>query len=406
MEPPWILVLCHEFPPLGGGAGKNLFLLCRELTRRGVKVRVWTEDPGVRKRRHFDFDVEYMAVGRKQRFETSLKGMAAFCARACLRSLRMRGGRPALVLSVLGIPSGLAGVFIARRVGAPHAVWYHGSDIHAGRREGPGGFQRFLLRLIWKGAAVNFFVSTGLRDMAAAIGKGGLRRVALLPACPSPEILAYPAAASAAIKAGGAGTPEDRCFLFLGRLDPVKHPLLALQAIELLKTRGQVTHKFRMAGSGALAPEVQKFVRVKALSGLVALEGAASYDRVPELLRSAYALIVPSRIEGFNTTILEAAHFGVPAVASDTQGIRDFVKHGETGLLFKENDAEGLAEALRALAADPSLRDALGERARAAALPYRPERVADAFLAGIADVAPGFGAPAMDIRTREGATWN
>ncbi len=398
MEPPWILVLCHEFPPLGGGAGKNLYLLCRELTRRGLRVRVWTEDPGARKRRNYDFEVEYLRVGRKARFETSRKGMAAFLARACLRALRLRSGRPALVLSVLGIPSGLAGAFIAKYTGAPHAVWYHGSDIHAGRRQGPGAFQRFLLRRVWKGAAVNFFVSTGLRDMAAAIGKADLRRVHLLPACPSPEILACPAE--------GSGKPEERTFLFLGRLDPVKHPLLALQAIEILKTRGQVTRKFRMAGSGALTPEVQKFVRVKALSGVVALEGAASYDRVPELLRSAYALIVPSRIEGFNTTILEAAHFGVPAVASDTQGIRDFVKHGETGLLFKEDDAEGLAEALRALAADPSLRDALGERARAAAGPYRPERVAEAFLAGIAGLAPGFDAPGLDSRIREGAAWN
>jgi glycosyltransferase involved in cell wall biosynthesis len=390
MEPPWILALCHELPPLGGGAGKNLFLLCRELKRRGIQVRVWTADPGKRNRWKHEFEVEYIPTSRLERFETTLQGMAGFIFGACGLAWRQRRRRPVLVLSCLGIPAGLAGIWISRLLKAPHAVWHHGSDIHAGRPDGPGLLQRFLLRRVWGSASATFFVSAGLRDMAARLGRP--RRPGLLPACPSPEILALPAASVPA--------PEGPYFLFLGRFDPVKNPLLALEAMGRLKAENQVTMRLRMVGSGALAEEVQYRIRLKTLTAFVAQEPAAAFEKVPELLRSAYALIVPSRIEGFNTTILEAAHFGVPAIASDTPGIRDFVTHEGTGLLFPENDAGALAAAMRRLAADPSLREALGARAREAAAPYRPERVADAFLSALETAAPALGA-----RPREAAAW-
>lgn len=385
MESPWILALCHEFPPLGGGAGKNLSLLCRELAERGVRVRVWTSDPGSRNRLKHPFPVEYIPTSRIERFETNLGGMAAFIRGACALGWKRRRDRPALVLANLGIPAGLAGWFLSLVFRAPLAVWHHGSDVHAGRPEGPGLLQKLLLRRVWGRARLNFFVASGLRDRASAFGRP--RGARTLPACPSPEILA---------SAPGAADPAAGQFLFLGRFDAVKNPLLALEAMALLKARGRAGRRLRIVGSGALGDALYEAIRRKALAQYVALEGAAPFDKVPDLLRSAYALIVPSRIEGFNTTILEAAHFGVPAVAADTAGIRDFVRHGETGLLFPENDAAGLADALERLSADPALRNALGDRARAAAAPYRPERVADAFLAGAETVLPGMGALAKE----------
>lgn len=372
MDSPWILVLCHEFPPLGGGGGKNLYLLCRELSRRGVKVRVWTVDPGKRNQWKHEFPVEYIVTGRTERFETNLKGMRDFIAGACRLGWAHRRERPALVLANLAIPAGVAGWFISRLLRAPLAVWHHGSDVHAGVPEGPGFLHRLLLRRVWNRSVVNFFVSKGLLDNATALGRP--RNPHILPACPSPEILAYPVDGADGIE------PEKRMFLFLGRFDTVKNPLLALEALLILKKEKAVTRKLRMVGSGELGFHIANTVRNDYLTQYVALEAAVAFEKVPELMRSAYALVVPSRIEGFNTTILEAAHFGVPSIASDVSGIRDFVKHGETGLLFAENDAAGLAAALKSLSANPALRDELGRKARAAAAPYRPGKVAQDFL--------------------------
>lgn len=398
LETPWILVLCHEFPPIGGGAAKNLYLLCRELAGRGIGVRVLTSDPGSGNRLRHPFEVEYLATGRKHRFETRLFGMLGFVWKAALRASAsgFRGsGRPALVLSCLGIPAGLAGTWASRRLGAPHAVWYHGSDVHGGRPGGCGALQRALLRKVVRAAAHNLFVSPGLRGMAEAVA--AVPGAALLPSCPSPEILAAAAASSRGAAAGaapGTAAGEDRYFLFLGRFEPVKNPMLILEALALLKEEGKAVPRFRFVGGGALAGSLRTRLQALALGGQAVLEGPAAYDQVPALLLGAYALVVPSRVEGMNTTILEAARFGVPAVGSDTVGVRDFVRSGETGLIFPEGDARALARALLALAGDASLRDALGARAREAALPYTSERVAEAFLAAVSASAPELAAPA------------
>jgi glycosyltransferase involved in cell wall biosynthesis len=408
MRDPWILVLCHEFPPLGGGAGKNLYLLCRELTRRGVRVRVWTGDPGAAKRWQHGFPVDYIRVGRKNRFETSRLGMIAFVAGAVLRAWFRASGEaspPALVFSNLGIPAGLAGTLVSRRYKAPHAVWYQGSDVHAGRPGGAAPWQRRLVRWVTGSASRNFFVSPGLRDMAR--GFGPVPNPSLLPTCPSQEILAAPLGAAAAVPApeqaamprGGAVSSRDagRYFLFLGRFDPVKNPVLVVLAADRLKGKDRLTRIIRMVGGGALGGEVARLIRVRSLAQQVVIEGAASFEKVPELLRSAYALVVPSRIEGFNTTILEAAHFGVPSIGSDTVGIRDFIRHGETGLLFPENDDAALARAMGSLDADPALRDELGRKASEAARPYHPGSQADAFMAEAEKAAPGLrAAPTLE----------
>jgi glycosyltransferase involved in cell wall biosynthesis len=378
MEPPWILVLCHEFPPLGGGAGKNLSLLCRELTQLGVMVKVWTVDPGVKKRRPYNFNVHYFNIGRKERFETSLKGMVYYIGRTILHGRTLRKSKPVLIFSVLGIPAGIAGTLLSSITRIPHWVWFHGSDIHAGRLPGPGPLHRLLLGRIWKRSEANFFVSKGLQAMAQGLGKP--KNSSLLSSCPAPEILAYPVS--------GGATGGKRYFLFLGRFDPVKNPMLPIQAMFQLKAKAKVTYKLRMVGSGVLGPQLHQFVRMQALSGVVALEPAAKFSLVPELLRSAYALILPSRMEGFNTTLLEAAHFGVPAIASDTHGIREFVVHGETGLLFEENNAQALANAMETLAANPELRDQLGQKAKLAALPFKPKAVAQTFLKSLSTI-PG-----------------
>jgi glycosyltransferase involved in cell wall biosynthesis len=61
--------------------------------------------------------------------------------------------------------------------------------------------------------------------------------------------------------------------------------------------------------------------------------------------------------------LLEAAALGRAIAAMDTGGTREIVRHGRTGLLSATPD--DLARDLVRLAADPALRRALGDSARA-----------------------------------------
>jgi len=69
--------------------------------------------------------------------------------------------------------------------------------------------------------------------------------------------------------------------------------------------------------------------------------------------------------EGTPNAVLEAMAAGLPVIATPVGGIGEIVRHGETGWLVPPNDASALAEALRHLRADSSLRRRLGETAQA-----------------------------------------
>jgi glycosyltransferase involved in cell wall biosynthesis len=84
---------------------------------------------------------------------------------------------------------------------------------------------------------------------------------------------------------------------------------------------------------------------------------------------------LPSYREGLPTTLLEAGACGLPLVATDVPGCREVVIEGDNGLLVPAGDADTLAEALRALIADPGRREVMGRRSRG--------RVLDNFTASI-----------------------
>ncbi len=380
MEHRRILVLCHEFPPLGGGAGKNLFLLCRELSSQGWKIKVWTVDPGLEKREQFNFDVEYFDVGRKTRFDTNIFGMLRYLLKIRFHFMgpglkSLNEWKPNFVFSVLGIPAGIAGSWISKTMNIPHFLWYHGSDIHGGQIRGPGKFHRLLLRHIWKNAAMIFFVSPSLRDKALKLKEINLPMI--LPSTPSPEILNYSMDKILPL--------SERYFLFLGRFDAVKQPLLFVQAVTILKELGQgkntlgFSRKIIMVGSGKLHEEIVAAIKFHNLEEVISLRPAVSFEQIPELLNNAYALIIPSRIEGFNTTVLEAAHFSVPTIAANVPGLNDFILHQETGILFEDNNAESLAYWMQTLSDNPALVESLGRNCEIAAKPFHIHAIAQIF---------------------------
>jgi len=64
---------------------------------------------------------------------------------------------------------------------------------------------------------------------------------------------------------------------------------------------------------------------------------------------------------------MEAAASGLPIVATDVRGCRQVVDDGSTGLLVPVADTVALRNAIRALAASPEKRQAMGAAARAKA---------------------------------------
>ena len=107
--------------------------------------------------------------------------------------------------------------------------------------------------------------------------------------------------------------------------------------------------------------------------------------------READVFVAPSVWEGFGMAVQDALLYGLPIVATRVGGIPELVRDGEHGLLVPPRDPAALAHALERLAADPALRAALRDRARARGVEvaWTWERVGDAFASVVAEVAVG-----------------
>jgi glycosyltransferase involved in cell wall biosynthesis len=86
---------------------------------------------------------------------------------------------------------------------------------------------------------------------------------------------------------------------------------------------------------------------------------------------------------------MEAAACGTPSLASDSPGLRDSVRHGETGLLVPHGDADALAGQMLALAGDPALVRRMGEAARRHALAWTWDDAAAATEAHLMELVAG-----------------
>ena len=89
-------------------------------------------------------------------------------------------------------------------------------------------------------------------------------------------------------------------------------------------------------------------------------------DDLARAYSSADILVFPSKTETFGNAVLEAMASGLAVLVTDEGGPKDFVRHGETGLVARGDDE--FVELHRQLAADAELRKRLGSNARQFAL--------------------------------------
>jgi glycosyltransferase involved in cell wall biosynthesis len=86
---------------------------------------------------------------------------------------------------------------------------------------------------------------------------------------------------------------------------------------------------------------------------------------IPALLKAADVFTLPSNYEGLPISLQEAMAAGLPVLASNVGGIAELVDSGVNGILVAKGDVPALAEGLRRLAADQTLRRSMGLAGRA-----------------------------------------
>jgi phosphatidylinositol alpha 1,6-mannosyltransferase len=149
--------------------------------------------------------------------------------------------------------------------------------------------------------------------------------------------------------------PGDLLVTYIGRIAREKNLRQLLKAWESLGLqRGSA--QLALVGRGPLEEEIRK----REIPGVHVL--GLMHDRdLSEAYASADIFTFPSATETFGNSLLEAMGSGLPCLAVSAGGVLEFAHHGRNAWLVAPNSAPALAEGLKRLIQDPSLRQSLVE---------------------------------------------
>lgn len=217
-----------------------------------------------------------------------------------------------------------------------------------------------LERLHLGGARPATVAHSGVSEIPNVVVHDGLGARELASANGMPE---WPTAAAAR-------APQRRVAL-VGRLAPWKGQHVFLRAAQQVcrEEAAAANTEFVLIGS-ALFGEHEYEARLRRmvqetpeLRGRVRFAGFQ--DDVFAALRQTDVLVHASITpEPFGQVVVEGMALGLPVIATNGGGVREIIRHNETGLLVPMDDAPALADALAGLLADPGRARRLGQAAR------------------------------------------
>ncbi len=159
------------------------------------------------------------------------------------------------------------------------------------------------------------------------------------------------------------GIPADaRVAVIAGRLSREKGQLEAIMAWKHVTVAGALLVLVGPDMPGHpwdIGPAARALVANDGLGDRVRFVGGVSPTEVPDWFRVADVALQPSHFEAFGTAAIEAMAAGLPVIASDVGGLRDFVEPGLNGFRVAPQDPTALADAINRVLGDDVLRTRL-----------------------------------------------
>lgn len=133
--------------------------------------------------------------------------------------------------------------------------------------------------------------------------------------------------------------------LSVGRLtEPKQYPRF-LDVLARLRDEGY-EFSWHVLGEGIQRQEIEEKIRLLHLEDRVYLHGLA--DNPYKYMAACDLFVLPSGWEGFPTVTVEAKVLNCSVLATDVAGVREQLRHGETGWIV-ENNEEAIYEGLKHL---------------------------------------------------------
>ena len=341
-----ILVLIHEFPPVGGGGGSVARDLALGLAARGHQLHILTAHmnglPSVEDLN--GMRIQRVGRQRKTAFRAELIEMLRYDLAVLGEGRRiLRDWQPDVIHAHFAVPAGAAAFALSKLSGVPYVLTAHLGDVPGAVPEKTDRWFKWIFPFtppIWRGAAKVVAVSEFTRRMALQhyavpieVIPNGVELASLPSASPRP-----------------AGSPPR--IVFAGRFMEQKNPADLLQALVRLR---DCPWQCAMLGDGPLLETIRRQVAESGLTERFHLPGWVTPEHVLAEFARSDVLVLPSRSEGLSVVGVQALGMGLAVLASSAGGNLELVREGENGFTFPVGDVEALAERLSRLLGNPSM---------------------------------------------------
>lgn len=331
-----ILVVSHEFPPIGGGGANACYYLTRGFCSQGHEVTVITANYQGLPEREIAEGVEIIRVSsrRKNREYCDFAEMLSYLLKAWSVAERMVKKKHYDICQVFfGIPSGPIGYLLKKKYHIPYIIRFGGGDI-------PGFQARFdklykliapLIRQIWQNGDRLVANSEGLRQLAYRFYD-------------KKEIMVITNGVDTSYYLPKGNIEADYCdctWQYSSKDTNKKNKIYLLFVSRLLERKGlqsllpQMRHIIQgcsaeihltVVGDGPYRDTLEQMVKEEGIEEYVSFDGYKDRKQIVEYYQNADIFVLPSKKEGMPNVVLEAMACALPIVMTSCEGSEELIQ--------------------------------------------------------------------------------
>jgi len=338
-----ILVLIHEYPPVGGGGGRVAQDICEGLAEQSHEVLILTAhcDDLPMEEQHGGIKIQRLKSWRRLPYKADFRAMAGYVWKSFWVGLRIiREWRPQVIHTHFAVPAGASAWLLNRLTGVPYVLTAHLGDVPGGTPEKTGKWFKWVFPFtppIWKRAAEVVAVSEFTRQLAL---KSYPVDVGVIPNGVDLE----------KIDPGNIALNDPPRIVFAGRFMQQKNPVQIVRTLSSLK---ELPWNCVLIGDGPLRGEIETEIKRCGLQDRITLTGWIKPEQVLEWYARSDIMFMPSLSEGLPVVGVQALAMGLALVLSRAGGNVELIQQGENGYLIDVDDASGYEESLRKLLSNP-----------------------------------------------------
>lgn len=334
-----ILVLSHEYPPVGGGGGKIAQDLCKGFVDNGHDVCLLTSHFGDLPMEETIDGVELLRlnVGRDAMFKASMSSMMRYdWASFWTGWKKIRDWHPDVIHAHFAVPAGATAFLLSMLTGIPYVITAHLGDVPGGTPEKTSKWFKIIYPFtfpIWKRAdkivAVSQFTKS-LADVHYAV----------------PITIIHNGIDLSSFDGDSIQVNKVPHLVFAGRYMPQKNVPQIIRSLAKIK---DLDWTCTLIGDGPEREQVDALIVEFGLEGRVHQPGWVKPEEVIAVFQDADILFMPSYSEGLPLTGLQALACSLAFMVSDIGGFADLVLPSENGFALDPDDTDGYTASLTAL---------------------------------------------------------